>query len=124
MKRLLPLIASLLLSACGGEPYVLGPQVWDNVQIQVETRPSPPTAGMTEFLVIATNSNRTQAHDLVVSLRMSPTAEWKQAIQDGHVGVYRTALRVADLRHDVLQVQLRRRSGALGELLFPLAQGH
>lgn len=122
MRNLL-LVIALLLSACGGKSApALGPQVWEDVQFVVETRPSPPTPGMTEFLVIATNRNHTQAHDLLVSLRVDDGGEWKQAIQDGFVGVYRRALPLRDVAHDVLYVQVHKKGGGDGYLQFPLAQ--
>jgi len=117
------LLLPLLLSACSDASFSLGEQSWEEVQFVVETRPSPPVQGMNEFLVIATGQNRRKAHDLIISLRTDPKAPWKQAIQDGHVGVYRKALPISDVMTDVLYVHIRQRSGAEGELAFPLKPG-
>lgn len=117
---------TLLLAGCGGEPPLrFGPQTWQDISVFVETRPSPPRAGMNEFLVVATRKDRSHAWQLIVSLRTNPADDWRQAIQDGHVGVYRKALPVEDPAVDVLYLQvLDKRSGQTGELRFPLNQGH
>lgn len=121
MNKLLLLVSMLLLSACTPETsYRLGPQMWNDIQFVVETRPSPPSAGMVEFLVIATNPDRTHAYDMIVSLRTNKNGKWKQAIQDGHVGVYRRALPIKDVQQDRLYVHIKKKRGAEGALEFSL----
>jgi hypothetical protein len=109
------------LSACGGDQAVDMPvQKWQNVEVRVEVRPSPPRVGMNEFLVVATGERGRPAYDLIVSLRTDDHDVWTQAIQDGQVGVYRRAAEVAPGTRSVLQVQIKR-SGEEGILRFPLS---
>jgi hypothetical protein len=116
------LVASLalgFLSACAAPADVdTPPQKWQDLEVRVETRPSPPAAGMNEFLVIATGERGRPAYDLVVSLRTSEDDPWKQAIQDGQVGVYRRAAELQAVSRTALQVQIRR-GAAAGVLRFP-----
>lgn len=127
VKKLFPLILlTLALYGCGGgEAYILGPQMHNDVEILVEIRPGAPTVGMNEFLVLATHKNRLSASKYVVSIKMRGADEWYQSIQDGATGVYRRAIRVNDPRNDVLMVQLASKDGnqVPVELSFPLALG-
>ena len=108
------------LSACGGDQAADMPaQKWQGVEVRVEVRPSPPRTGMNEFLVMATGERGRPVYDLVVSLRTDDQDAWKQAIQDGQVGVYRRAAEVGPGARSVLQVQIKR-NGAEGILRFPL----
>jgi hypothetical protein len=122
-KLILVLITLLFLSACAGEEDVrLGPQVWNDINFIVESRPSPIRAGMNEFIVIASKERVRPGVGLVVSLRTSDQDEWRQAIQDGFTGVYRRAVMVHDPRSDVLQVRIRRNKEKDETVLrFPLA---
>jgi len=94
-------------------------QKWQGVDVRVEIRPSPPRAGMNEFLVMTTGERGRPIYDLVVSLRTDDQDEWKQAIQDGQVGVYRRAAEVGPGKRSVLQVQIKRNSEE-SILRFPL----
>jgi len=85
----------------------------------MESRPNPPRAGANEFLLIVSGDHGKPVHDLVVSFRTSDADDWKQAIQDGEVGVYRRSVDVEPGGRDVLQVKLKGR-GAEGVLRFPL----
>lgn len=119
MKKLFVLL-SLLLSGCGSDEEVhqLGTQTWSDVNVSVEVR----TAGKSdfyEFLVLATIGRSKPAHNILVHVRMNEGDAWKQSIQDGMVGVYRRAIKVAHPDKDVLFVQLRR-GEEQGELRFPL----
>lgn len=112
------------LAACGGERVADTPtQKWQDVEVRVETRPSPPRAGMNEFLVMVTGKHGIPVYDLVVSLRTDDQDAWKQAIQDGQVGVYRRAARVEPGARSVLQVQIKR-NGTESVLHFPLMLTH
>jgi hypothetical protein len=84
----------------------------------VETRPDPPVPGMNEFLIMATGERGRPTYDLIVSLRTSDGDPWKQAIQDGQVGVYRRAAALEPVSRSVLQVQVRR-GAEQGVLRFP-----
>lgn len=118
MRLIAILLFTLALTACPGSAVLSPPQQWEGMTFQVETRPPVVKPGMIEFLVLA-NRERRRAHDLVVSIRIGTTGRWVQAIQDGHVGVYRRAIRVHDPASDKLNVHIR-----YGEkeivLVFPL----
>lgn len=110
-----------LLAACGADQAADIPaQKWQGLEVRVESRPSPPRAGMNEVLVIATDRRGRPGYDLIVSLRTSDDDPWKQAIEDGQVGVYRRAVMVEPGTRSVLQVQIRR-NDATNVLYFPLA---
>lgn len=108
------------LSACGGKQAAdAPPQMLGGVEVRIESRPSPPRAGMNEFLVMVTGEHSKPVSNLVVNLRADDQDAWKQAIQDGGVGVYRRAVEVAPGARSVLQVQIRR-DGTESILRFPL----
>lgn len=118
------LCLTMMLMACGssGGPS-FPPQQWEDVKIELETRPPKLEPGMNEFLVIATRGHTRPAHDLIVSLAINDTERWQQAIQDGHIGVYRRAIPVPDPTNDVLFVRIEH-DNREGILRFPLgAQG-
>jgi len=119
-RKYAALFALGMLSACGGSQHADTPaQKWQNVDVRVETRPSPPQPGMNEFLVMVTGERGRPVYDLVVSLRTDDQDAWKQAIQDGQVGVYRRAAEVEPGSRSVLQVQIKR-NGTESVLRFPL----
>lgn len=110
----------VLLVACGGDRVAdTQPQKWQDAEVRVESRPSPPRPGVNEFLVIVTGE-RGPIHDVMVSVRTDDQDQWIQAIQDGEVGVYRRAAKVAPGTRSVLQVQMKR-NGVEGVLRFPLS---
>ncbi len=113
----------LLVAACGSRdvPPPFPVQQWEDIKVEIESRPPRLSPGMNEFLVIATRPPRKPAHDLIVSLRINDRGKWHQAIQDGHVGVYRRAILVPDPDNDVLAVRLQRDERE-GVLYFPLRQ--
>ncbi len=125
MKRYLPWIAVVMLTACGGgEPsFQLGTQSWNDVHLTIEARQSPADPAIFEFLMVGSNAQQRPANNLTVSIRIREQDRWKQAIQDGLVGVYRRAYKVNDPRVDALQVQIRRgdEEGVLQFALAPLA---
>lgn len=121
LRRMFGVLAAAMLAGCsaGQQAEAIPAQKWQNLEVRVESRPSPPRPGMNEFLVMVTDSRGRPGYDLVVSLRTSDQDEWKQAIEDGQVGVYRRAVRVGPDARSALQVQLRR--GDAGDVLyFPL----
>ncbi len=110
----------LALTACANQDApVIPPQMWGDVQIRVEPRPDIPIVGMNEFLVTATRKPSRPVFDLIVSVRMSESDVWQQAIQDGHVGVYRRALLVSDPVTQAVFVRVEQ-GDKKGELRFPL----
>lgn len=116
------LCLTMLLSACEGPTPVMPVQTWEGTSIEVETRPPRLEKGMNEFLIIASKNIKGRSipvHDLIVSLAINDTGKWQQAIQDGHVGAYRRAMRVSDPASDVLLVRLEQGNRS-GILRFPL----
>jgi len=98
------------VSACGGERSTdAPPQKWRDMEVRIESRPSPPRAGMDEFLVMVTDGRGRPAYNLIVSFRTSDQNPWKQAIEDGQIGVYRRAVKIEPGANSVLQVQIRRK---------------
>ena len=126
IMRLFCLIAlSVMLGSCGGAPESATPnpstppQMWGDVEVIVETRPEIATVGMNEFLVMVTRKPRKPMFDMLVSIRMTESDPWRQAIQDGHVGVYRRSLQVTDPATQGVLVRLERGDNKV-ELRFPL----
>lgn len=106
MRRCFLLFALISLVHCSTEKLDIPPQQWQDFWVKVETRPSVPTPGMNEFIVILTDARRRPVSDVVVSL--NTRGDWKQAIPDGHVGVFRRALAIRDPQRDVLKIKLKR----------------
>ncbi len=104
------LLWPLLLVACTSSSQVpdTRPQHWNDLDVRVESRPSPPTAGMNEFLVILTDSRGQPGWDCLVDIRTAQADPWKQAIQDGRVGVYRRSALLAPGERSVVQVRVSR----------------
>lgn len=112
------LVLLLGFTACSRHaPVTLPPRQWQDLEVVVETRQAPVQTEMYEFLVIISKRGIRPREDLVVSLRVSPSDPWHQAIQDGDTGVFRKALQVTAAQ-DVLYVQIRRKQ-EMGELTFP-----
>ena len=113
-----------LLGCSDKRVTVLGPQKWEDLELRVEARPSPIRVGMNEFIVIASRDVYKPGVGLIVNIRASEQAEWRQAIQDGFTGVYRRAVQVDDPQTQSLFVHVRRSSNDNDEtvLTFPLNQ--
>lgn len=111
------LLGVAILAACeAGSSGAIPAQEWQGMEVRVESRPNPPRVGMNEFLVMVTDRRGRPGYDWVISLRASDQDEWKQAIEDGQVGVYRRAVKVEEGVAPTLQVQLRR--GTVSEVLY------
>lgn len=120
-RWLLPFVFLACAGCIGGEPsFVVGSQTWNGIDVVLEARQSPVDPAMFEFLVVGTNAQRRPANDLTVSIRLQDQEPWKQAMQDGLVGVYRRAYKIGDPRIGELQVQLRRGDDEAGVLRFAL----
>ncbi len=100
------LIALIALTACSKERVSMPSQKWEDIKFEVETRPPSAVPGMNEFVIIASRSRR-PAPDLILSIQIMGSGKWQQAIQDGHIGVYRKALVVRDPQQDTLLVRIR-----------------
>lgn len=79
---------------------------WRDLQVHVESRSYGPIPGMKELLVFVNRNGVLPAWDCRVDLRTSDADPWKQAIEDGRVGVYRRAAKVDEGEHSVLQVRI------------------
>lgn len=121
MKFLAGLVLTFSLLGCSDDIpiYRYTPQQWGDVIITIEARPGPTAGSVCEFLIMASFANNTPAHSMMVSIRMNDQGPWKQAIQDGMVGVYRRSDRVNNLDADVLSIQLKRKDQE-GVLRFAL----
>lgn len=124
VKYLVIIFLAAMLPGCGdGTMVVLGPQQWQDLEFRVEVHPSPPRAGMTEFIVIASREVYKPGTGLVVEIRVDEKAKWIQAIQDGFTGVYRRAVNVTDPQVQSLWVRVKRTNKDEETLLsFPLNQ--
>jgi len=124
LNYLLILLMAVVLAGCSDSPMVvLGPQQWEDLEFRVEVHPSPPSVGMTEFIVIASRDVYKPGVGLVVDIRVDETGKWRQAIQDGFTGVYRRAVFIRDPKTQSLHVNVRRSTNDdKVSLSFPLNQ--
>jgi hypothetical protein len=99
-------LLGLALYGCSGSTQDSPTVQWRDLQVHVETRSYGPIPGMKELLVFVNRNGTLPAWDCRVDLRTSDADAWKQAIEDGHVGVYRRALVVDHDEHSVLQVRI------------------
>ncbi|NDU85577.1 MAG: hypothetical protein G3H99_03075 [Ferrovum sp.] len=115
---------AFLASACGQPETTQADtqaQQWQDWQVQVQTRPSPPQDGMDEFLIIVTGAHEHPGSGCLVDIRTASADPWKQAIQDGRVGVYRRAALVSPGERRTVQVRLQcAKDQESGVLYFPL----
>lgn len=112
----------LMLAGCGGDAADdIPPQKWNDLTVDVQSRPAPVVPGMNEFIVIISRGKDKPppGHDLIVSIRVDESQPWKQMIQDGFMGVFRRAVRVDNPRTQALNVQIQR-GDDMGYLRFPL----
>jgi hypothetical protein len=121
MARAIALGAVALLPACSSDDtsVSLGSQSWGTYTVAVESRPAPPRPGSNEIVIQVSGEKHRPVYDALVFVRTAPTAEWTQAIEDGHVGVYRRAVRFARGGNASLEVLLRR-NGEESTLVFPV----
>jgi len=121
MRWMTILLLTLILAGCSEEGTVWSAptQQWQDMGFRIETRPTQVTLGMNEFLVIASRQQHGFINDLMVHIRTTHS-EWKQAIPDGALGVFRRALPVKDVKQDQIFVQLERK-GEKTQLVFNLA---
>ena len=107
MRAVIPALALMVLSGCGEETQDSATEYWRDLQVHVESRSYGPIPDMKEVLVFVNRGRVLPAWNCRVDLRTSDADPWKQAIEDGHVGVYRRAAKVDDRNHAVLQVWIR-----------------
>jgi len=107
MKKIFLLVSLLLLASCMNEIPTTQFQEWGEYSFRLESRPPHVQPGMNEFLLVSNFKKKFRAYDLIVSYRIGPVGKWNQAIQDGHTGVYRKAMRVDNVETDVLYVYVK-----------------
>ena len=112
MNRYLGIVFSALaigLVACSDSATdsSIPPQHWENMVVNIQTHPSPPTSGMSEIVVIITGPHGKPEGDLIVSLRGSESEPWIQAIEDGYIGVYRRAIDIGENRNGIVRVMIQ-----------------
>lgn len=110
----------LALCGCSTDTQVSAAETWRDLQIHVEARSYAPIPAMKELLVYVNRGRGLPAWDCRVDVRTSDADPWKQAIEDGHVGVYRRATRVDAAEHSVVQVWIHAEGDAT-VLRFPLS---
>jgi hypothetical protein len=110
----------MMLCGCGGATQDSPTEYWRDLRIHVETRSYSAVPGMRELLVFVNRGGELPAWDCRIDLRTSDADSWKQAIEDGRVGVYRRAAQV-DREHSVLQIRIRA-EGSETVLRIPLIQ--
>ncbi len=122
---LLILLMGGFLAGCSSNEQAWKPPAkqWQDLTVEVESRPELPRQGMNEFIVIVNRAKRGYISDLIVNVRTEHSGDWRQAMPDGALGVYRRALPVEDPGREHLYVQLIRGQKQQAELVFPLAVG-
>jgi hypothetical protein len=110
-----------LIAGCGDnhDPAQIGTRPWGSIDVAVELRPPPPRPGHNEVVVIITGEHHRPVYDALVSVRGDGAQPWVQAIEDGHVGVYRRAVVFAHGPQATLQVRVQR-ADAQTVLEFPV----
>jgi hypothetical protein len=100
----------LVVGACGAaeEAVTIGTAPWGPYDVAVELRPAPPRTGSNEAVVILSGEHHRPVYDALVFVRTQSDADWVQAIEDGHVGVYRRAVHFTHAGRVLLQVRLLR----------------
>src|SRR5271169_1192715 len=111
----------LVLCGCSGATQDTPTVNWRDLHVHVESRSYGPIPGMKELLVFVNRNGVLPAWDCRVDLRTSDADPWKQAIEDGRVGVYRRAAKVDDGEHSMLQVRISA-EGNETVLHFPLTR--
>ena len=106
----LSVAGAVLVAACSNGPdsSQIGTQAWGRFDVAVEVRPAPPRPGHNEVVVIVTGELHRPVYDALVSVRADARQDWVQAIEDGHVGVYRRAVYFGRDPATTLQVRLQR----------------
>ena len=107
LRRWFAALPALALCGCSGSTQDSPTVRWRDLEVHVESRTYSPIPGMRELLVFVNRNHVLPAWDCRVDLRTSDADPWKQAIEDGRVGVYRRAAKVDEHEHSVLQIRIR-----------------
>ena len=121
-RPLLVAAASLALAGCGAGPdtYVVGTRQIGSMTVIIDSRPSPPRAGHNELVVSVTEGDlHRPVYDAKVDVRALAGAPWIQAIEDGHVGVYRRAVDFGPGGETLIDVDIDRQ-GHHDEISLPI----
>jgi hypothetical protein len=104
-------LLAVVLAACGssGSDYVVGVRQTADLTVTIESRPAPPRAGNNEVVIgLETRTGRRPVYDAQVFVRSGATPDWVQAIEDGHVGVYRRAVNMGPGGQTQIEVRIQR----------------
>lgn len=102
------LLLSLIMVACSkGEQNRVPAQLWNDIIFKIETHPYPVKVGFNEIWLKSTKKDGHPASTLIVWLRSNDSAEWVQSVQDGHIGVFRRAVKIEE-GDEYLYVKLKR----------------
>ena len=98
MRRLLfiGLLCMVTVACSKGEQARIPAQLWNGIIFKIETHPYPVRAGHNEIWLKATKKGGGPASSIVVSLRANESAEWVQSVQDGHIGIFRRAVKIEE----------------------------
>ncbi|MBL1292935.1 MAG: hypothetical protein COB61_003590 [Thiotrichales bacterium] len=109
MRQLIAiLLLSLSMVACSkGDRARVPAQLWNDIIFKIETHPYPVKVGFNEIWLKSTKKKGTPASSLIVWLRSNESAEWVQSVQDGHIGVFRRAVKIEE-GDEYLYVKLKR----------------
>lgn len=108
MFRLLSIgLLCIAAVACSkGDKARVPAQVWNDIVFKIETHPYPVREGHNEIWLKATKLEGGPAFNLIVWLRANESKDWVQSVQDGHIGIFRRAVEIAD-GDEYLYVKLR-----------------
>lgn len=102
------LLLSLIVVACSkGEQNRVPAQLWNDIIFKIETHPYPVKVGYNEIWLKSTKKDGHPASTLIVWLRSNDSADWVQSVQDGHIGVFRRAVKIEE-GDEHLYVKLKR----------------
>ena len=93
---LLSLLSIFVIACSKGEQARIPAQLWNDVIFKIETHPYPVRVGHNEIWLKATKTDGYPASTLIVWLRANESKQWVQSVQDGHIGVFRRAVEVAE----------------------------
>lgn len=102
-----PVMCLILFGCSSAGPSNFPAAQWEDITIEVQTRPTKIEQGMIEFLIIATRPPSRPVHNLLITISLDDSGNWIQAIQDGHMGVYRRSLMITNPKNNVLNVRIQ-----------------
>ncbi|MBL1432229.1 MAG: hypothetical protein COC09_00245 [Gammaproteobacteria bacterium] len=93
---LISMLSMLTVACSGGEQARVPAQLWNGIIFKIETHPYPVKVGHNEIWLKSTKKEGGPAWSIIVWLRSNESAEWVQSVQDGHIGVFRRAVKIEE----------------------------